>query len=159
MTPDAATALDEVTWNLADLLEGEGAGESASDEAVVGALLDRADGLAEEFARAHEGRVGELDGTGLIEAMERLAEISELAGRALNYAHLRFAADTEDPANGALAQRRERARHPDPDQASLLRARVGRDLRRAGRGAARDRRARLLRGTTCGPSGATGRTC
>ena len=30
--------------------------------------------------------------------MERLAEISELAGRAANYAHLRFAADTEAPA-------------------------------------------------------------
>jgi oligoendopeptidase F len=103
VTPDAATALDEVTWNLADLLEGEGAGES-SDEAAVGALLERADGLAKEFAEAHEGRVDELDGPGLIEAMERLAEISELAGRAGSYAQLRFAADTEDPANGALVQ-------------------------------------------------------
>ena len=37
--------------------------------------------------------------------MERLARISELAGRAANYAHLRFAADTEDPAIGALLQR------------------------------------------------------
>ena len=37
--------------------------------------------------------------------MQRLARISELAGRALNYAHLRFAADTEDPAIGALLQR------------------------------------------------------
>ena len=37
--------------------------------------------------------------------MQRLARISDLAGRALNYAHLRFAADTEDPANGALLQR------------------------------------------------------
>ena len=36
--------------------------------------------------------------------MNRLAEISELAGRAGNYAQLRFAADTEDPANGALVQ-------------------------------------------------------
>ena len=36
--------------------------------------------------------------------MEQLAEISELAGRAANFAHLRFAADTEDPANGALMQ-------------------------------------------------------
>ena len=104
VTPDAATALDEVTWNLADLLEADAAGESASDEAAVSALLDRADGLAEEFAQAHEGGVGELDGAGLVEAMKRLAEISELAGRAGSYAHLRFAADTEDPANGALVQ-------------------------------------------------------
>jgi oligoendopeptidase F len=104
VTPDATTALDEVTWNLADLLEGEDAGESSSDEAAVGALLDRAHRLAEEFAQAHEGRVGELDSTGLIDAMERLAGISELAGRAGSYAQLRFAADTEDPANGALVQ-------------------------------------------------------
>ena len=40
-----------------------------------------------------------------VDAMQRLARISDLAGRALNYAHLRFAADTEDPANGALLQR------------------------------------------------------
>ncbi|HNC06246.1 MAG TPA: M3 family oligoendopeptidase, partial [Solirubrobacterales bacterium] len=31
-------------------------------------------------------------------------DISDRAGRALNYAHLRFAADTADPANGALLQ-------------------------------------------------------
>jgi oligoendopeptidase F len=104
VTPDAATALDEVTWNLADLLEADAAGGSASDEAAVSALLDRADGLAGEFAEAHEGGVGQLDGAGLVEAMRRLAEISELAGRAGSYAHLRFAADTEDPANGALMQ-------------------------------------------------------
>jgi oligoendopeptidase F len=34
--------------------------------------------------------------------MEELAELSELIGRAANFAHLRFAADTADPANGAL---------------------------------------------------------
>jgi oligoendopeptidase F len=37
--------------------------------------------------------------------MERLAGISDLVGRALNFAHLRFAADTETPAVGALLQR------------------------------------------------------
>ncbi|MEO7198463.1 MAG: M3 family oligoendopeptidase, partial [Solirubrobacterales bacterium] len=45
------------------------------------------------------------DGPGLKEAMEQLARISELAGRALNYAHLRFAADTADPTIGALLQK------------------------------------------------------
>ena len=34
-----------------------------------------------------------------------MAQISELAGRALNYAHLRFAGDTADPAIGALMQK------------------------------------------------------
>ena len=95
MTDAAATALDEVTWDLSHLLEGD----------EVDALLDRAEELAETFQRAYEGHVEELDGPGLVEAMTRLAEISELAGRAANYAHLRFAADTEDPANGALLQR------------------------------------------------------
>ena len=36
--------------------------------------------------------------------MTKLADISDRVGRALNYAHLRFAADTADPANGALLQ-------------------------------------------------------
>jgi oligoendopeptidase F len=104
VTPSAAATLDEVTWDLSDLLKGDGVGDAESDEDAVSALLDRADPLAEEFAGAYEGRVDELDGPGLIEAMNRLAEISELAGRAGSYAQLRFAADTEDPANGALVQ-------------------------------------------------------
>ena len=57
-----------------------------------------------QFAERYEGKVAELDGAGLRGAMEELAAISELAGRAANFAHLRFAADTEDPANGALMQ-------------------------------------------------------
>ena len=104
MAEAPTTALDEVTWDLSHLLDGERAPDGGV-EAAVDALLDRADELAEIFARAYEGHVEELDGPGLIEAMKKLAEISELAGRAANYAHLRFAADTEAPANGALLQR------------------------------------------------------
>ena len=104
MAEAPTTALDEVTWDLSHLLDGERAPDGG-EEAAVDALLDRAEELAEIFARAYEGHVEELDGPGLIEAMKKLAEISELAGRAANYAHLRFAADTEAPANGALLQR------------------------------------------------------
>ena len=94
-------ALDEVRWDLAPLLDG--AGPSAEDDAAsVNALLDEADGLAEAFAAEHEGKVAELDGPGLKAAMERLAEISDLAGRAGSFAMLRFSADTQDPAVGAL---------------------------------------------------------
>ena len=98
------------TWELADLIDLESAGVHvpeavADDRAAVDALLDESARLAENFATELEGRVGGLDGPGLREAMERLARISELVGRALNYAHLRFAADTEDPAIGALLQR------------------------------------------------------
>src|SRR5690242_9817143 len=101
---EAATqTLERVTWELGDLIQGDDL-DRGEPEAAVTTLLERADELAEAFARAHEGRVAELDGPGLVEAMEQLAEISELAGRAASYAHLRFAADTETPANGALVQ-------------------------------------------------------
>jgi len=97
------------TWELSDLIDLEAAGlaasENGSDEAAVEALLDEAERLATEFASDLDGAVAELDGAGLVAAMERIARISELAGRALNYAHLRFAADTADPAVGALLQR------------------------------------------------------
>src|SRR5690349_3760402 len=97
------------TWELADLIDLEAAGVAAAgvdgdERAAVEALLDEAERLAGEFAERYEGKVAGLDGPGLREAMETLAQISELAGRALNYAHLRFAADTADPAIGALLQ-------------------------------------------------------
>jgi oligoendopeptidase F len=96
------STLDHVRWDLSHLLDGGGADRDGA--AAVGELLDRADALATEFADRYEGTVAELDGPGLREAMERLAEISDLAGRAASYAQLRFAADTQDPAVGALMQ-------------------------------------------------------
>jgi oligoendopeptidase F len=97
--------LAEVTWDLSDLLERDGAApRGAAESEVVGALLDRAEELAAQVAKRHEGRVAELDGPGLREAMERLAEIGDLTGRAMSVAHLRFAADTADPEVGALLQ-------------------------------------------------------
>jgi oligoendopeptidase F len=95
------STLDEVTWQLDDLL----AGQSADDpKLAVTSLLEQADRESEAFAATYEGKVADLDSDGLRVAMEKLAEISDLAGRALNYAHLRFAADTADPENGALLQ-------------------------------------------------------
>ncbi len=90
-----------VTWELDDLL-GNHAAERPED--ALNALLDEAEREAGEFAERYEGRVSELDGEELKQAMSALAGIGDLAGRALNYAHLRFAADTADPANGALLQ-------------------------------------------------------
>ena len=106
MASTDTTDLAAVTWDLSHLLEGDGF-EPAPEgpEATVTALLDRAEELAERFAADHEGKVAELDGPALLAAMERLAEISEIAGRAANFAHLRHAADTDDPANGALVQK------------------------------------------------------
>ena len=70
----------------------------------MAALLDEADRRAAAFADRYEGSVGDLDGPGLQAAMTGLAEISDLVGRALNFAHLSFAADTADPKIGALLQ-------------------------------------------------------
>lgn len=99
---------EDLGWDLSELIDLEAAGldvDAAGDEAAVAALLDEAARLADAFADELEGRVAELDGPGLVDAMHRLERISDLAGRALNYAHLRFTCDTEDPAIGALMQR------------------------------------------------------
>jgi oligoendopeptidase F len=99
----------DTTWDLTHLIDLEAAGldggaGDAGPEAAVAALLEQADRRAEAFAGRYEGVVGDLDGPGLVEAMTALAEISDLVGRALNYAHLSFAADTADPKVGALLQ-------------------------------------------------------
>jgi oligoendopeptidase F len=102
-------AESEINWDLSDLtdlrsagLEADGAGTEPA--AAVEVLWAEAERLAGEFAERYEGAVGELDGPGLLRAMTALAAISDLAGRALNYAHLSFAADTADPEIGALLQ-------------------------------------------------------
>ena len=65
---------------------------------------------AQAFAARYAGKLGELDGERLRDAMLELAVIHDLVGRAGTYAALRFSADTADPANGALLQKaQERA--------------------------------------------------
>ncbi len=95
MSTTAAAA--DVAWDLERLVDGEG-----PDGAK--ARLDEAQERAEAFAAAHAGKVAGLDGPGLAAAVAELAEISDLVGRAGNYAHLRFAVDTADPEVGALMQ-------------------------------------------------------
>jgi oligoendopeptidase F len=84
-----------VEWDLAPLVDGGG------DEAVA-RLLDEADRRASAFAEAHAGQVARFDAARLREAATELAAIYDLVGRAGSYAMLRFSADTEDPATGAL---------------------------------------------------------
>jgi oligoendopeptidase F len=94
-------ALEAARWDLSPLIAADG--RSPGDPgAEVERLLAEAKAVAEEFAGTYRGRVAELDAAGLRTAMERLAELSDKVGRAANYAHLRFAADTAAPANGAL---------------------------------------------------------
>ena len=92
--------MQDVTWNLEHLVGDEG-------PAGVDRLLEEACQKSTGFAERHAGKVAQLDGAGLAAAMDELAEIFDLAGRAGNYAALRFSADTADPANGALLQKAE----------------------------------------------------
>jgi oligoendopeptidase F len=92
------TDVQAVEWDLEPLVDGDGPQGAER-------LLDEADERAARFARAHAGRVSELDGPGLAGAMAELEAIVDLLGRAGSYAHLRFAVDTADPANGALLAR------------------------------------------------------
>jgi oligoendopeptidase F len=89
--------LEQAAWDLEPLLDGEG-------EAGVERRLQEALTRAQEFAKRYAGKLGELDGAGLAEAMRELAAILELVGRAGTYAGLRFSTDTANPANGALLQ-------------------------------------------------------
>ncbi len=91
--PDLAQA----AWDLEPLLDGEG-------EAGVERRMQDALTRAQAFAESYAGKLGELDGAGLAQAMRELAEIYELVGRAGTYAGLRFSTDTANPANGALLQ-------------------------------------------------------
>ncbi len=91
----AATETDELAWDLDPLVDGEGA-------AGCDRLIDDADERAAAFAATYAGKVAELDGAGLVTAMDELATIYELVMRAGSYASLRFAVDQADPANGAL---------------------------------------------------------
>ncbi len=94
----STTALQDVAWDLEPLVDGDG-------PAGADRQLAEAQKRADAFAAAHAGKVAALDGAGLAAAMDELAAISELVGRAGSYASLRFSTDTADPANGALLQR------------------------------------------------------
>jgi oligoendopeptidase F len=91
----AATDIADIAWDLDPLVDGEGA--QGCDR-----LIDEADERAAAFAAQHAGQVAQLDGPGLVDAMDELAAIYELVMRAGSYASLRFAVDQADPANGAL---------------------------------------------------------
>src|ERR1700680_3221801 len=95
--------LQATAWDLEPLADGEG--QDGVERRLTDALA-----RAQAFAARYAGKLDELDGAGLGEAMRELAVIYELLGRAGLYAALRFSPDTADPANGALLQKaQERA--------------------------------------------------
>jgi oligoendopeptidase F len=93
-----AATVQDVAWNLDPLVEGEG-------EAGVDRLLAQAQERSAVFAKRFQGKLAEIEGPQLAEAVAELQQISELVGRAGTYAMLRFATNTAEPANGALLQR------------------------------------------------------
>ena len=98
MNPPPPAAVEEVVWDLDHLVAGE---------TGVDAALDEATERAGRFAERYRGTLADIDAAGLREAMDELARISELVGRAGSYAQLRFSTDTADPSRGALMQRVE----------------------------------------------------
>jgi oligoendopeptidase F len=93
-------ALQDAAWDLDPLVDGRG-------EQGVDAQLNEAQRRADAFAERYAGRLPELDGAEFAEAMQELAGIYELVGRAGSYASLQFSTNTADPARGALLQRVE----------------------------------------------------
>jgi oligoendopeptidase F len=87
----------EAAWDLSELVDGD------ADNGVT-RQLDEALARATAFAAAHAGKLSELDAAKLAGAMQELAVINELVGKAGSYASLRFATDTADSARGALLQ-------------------------------------------------------
>ncbi len=87
-----------VAWNLESLLAGA---------ASIDALLKDAANRADKFAKKYRGRIGALSATELAEAMQTIAAISELIGRAGSYVGLKFSVDTTNPEFGAQLARTE----------------------------------------------------
>jgi oligoendopeptidase F len=84
----------DIGWDVETLLDGRS----------VDQLLDEGDAIADELVELR-GRVLHLDRDELARALRRTADLQDRVGRAGNYAALRFAVDTADPATGALMQR------------------------------------------------------
>ena len=90
--------LEAASWDLEPLVEGRGA------EAVEQMLVEARE-RAQAFSERYRGRVAELEVDELAEAMEELAAIHDLGGRAGSYAVLSYSLDTADPERGALLQK------------------------------------------------------
>src|ERR1700712_4679535 len=93
------TAVEDVAWDLETLLPQPG-------DAGVDQLLDEMDAIAGDI-EAYRGRIAQIDSGELVTMLERMADLYEAIGRAGNYAGLRFAVDTADPAIANLMQRVE----------------------------------------------------
>src|SRR5215211_7628523 len=104
----------DVAWDLDPLLDGD----PRDPVAAVDVMLAQAQQRADRFAERYAGRVAELDGPGLAEAMRELAGLQDVVARAGTFSGLHFSTDTADPARGALFQRVQE--HATPIETKLL---------------------------------------
>ncbi|WP_300548563.1 M3 family oligoendopeptidase [Roseovarius sp.] len=76
-------------WDLSDLYSSEDAPELKRD-------LDWLETACAEFAHDYEGKLADLDATGLLECLHRDEKISNIAGRVMSFAGLRYYQLTTD---------------------------------------------------------------
>jgi oligoendopeptidase F len=87
----------QTAWDLSPLVDGD-------EQSGVERQLDEARERAKAFAATFAGKLTALDAAGLAGAMNELATINELIGKAGSFASLRFSTDTADPTRGAMLQ-------------------------------------------------------
>ena len=80
-------------WNLADLYP-------APDAPALQADLEKAESMAQALAADFEGRLADLDGDAMADAVGRYEGLSEILGRVMSYAGLLHHQDTADAAAG-----------------------------------------------------------
>ena len=80
-------------WDLSDLYQSPNAPEIERD-------FNAAERLAEDFAKDFEGQLSGASAQTLADAIKRYESFSELAGRIMSYAGLRYHSDTSDPEVG-----------------------------------------------------------
>ena len=95
LTPGQADALP--AWDLTDLYPGTGSAEVEADFAEAART-------AKAFLARYAGKLAEVGGAALAEALLEYQRIEEIQGRLMSYAQLQFSADSTDPTRGQFYQ-------------------------------------------------------
>ncbi|ACM21373.1 oligoendopeptidase F [Geotalea daltonii FRC-32] len=90
--------LDALIWKTHTLYPGPQSAELEND-------FQKAPAKAMDFRERYRGKVASLDGAGLLQALKEYEELEELIVKPQLYAHLLFAADSEDEVNKRLSQK------------------------------------------------------
>ncbi len=88
-TPGSRELGDLPEWDLSDLYKADDAPELSRD-------LDWLETASADFAKDYDGKLDTLDATGLLECIHRDEKISNIAGRIISYAGLRYQQLTTD---------------------------------------------------------------